>query len=279
MKKAIVFVAILMLGAFFLSSSVIAYDDLINNDYGGIQPAGSVSGAADLLYSTAGDMFDADSEKQKLSDDSTDLRVVLKGQYGISDKLTAFILLPIDKWDMGDMGESGIADIWLSAKYAILQDNLLNVRGSLDLPVGDDKKGLGNPGSIGLDVAAATRGSFIDKIGYLGQVGIRYNGEDSDTKWKPGLGIYLDTAAFYDLTDAIGTTVGLQYMNIGDGQADGTDMDDSAVNWLELRVGCGYTLMENMYLHGRVFYDITGKNTNADIGIFLGLVYRFIEPN
>ncbi|MFC1607675.1 transporter [Candidatus Latescibacterota bacterium] len=276
MKKVTV-LALVVIGVIFLSSTVFAYDDLIKNDLGGVGQAGSMWGSIRMLYASAGDMYDADGDKQSLGDDSTDLRVLLKGNYGIMDNLNAFVILPFDKWDMGDAGESGLADIWLGAKYAVLPDHLLNIRGALDLPIGDDENGLGNAGGFGIDVAASTWIRPTDKFGYRGQLGIRYNGEDGDTKWKPGLGFYLEGGAGYQISEPISLFGGLEFMTVGEGQFDGNDADDSGVNWLELKVGCNYKIKEGMGISGQVLYTLMGKNTDAGFGIFLGLNMRISE--
>jgi len=71
-----------------------------------------------------------------------------------------------------------------------------------------------------------------------------YNGEDSDAKWKPGLGMYTVHGVEYIFTEALRGNIGLQYMYIGDGQSDGKNVDDSAENWLELTIGGRYTFSD-----------------------------------
>ncbi len=273
MKKLFAFLLMVL----FMSSTVFAYDDLIKNDLGGVAPAGRISGHIGLLYASASDRYNADGDKKSLADDATDLRVVLKGNYGIIDNLNAFIILPFDKWDQGDAGESGLADIWLGAKYAIMPDHKLNIRGALDLPIGDDDNMLGNDGGFGIDVAATTWITPTDKFGYRGQLGLRYNVEDGDTKWKPGLGIYLEGGAGYQISEPIRVFGGLEYMNVLDGQQDGTDDDKSGVNWLELKVGCYYKIKEGMGINGQVLYTLMGTNTEAGFGVFLGFRCRYGE--
>lgn len=271
MKKLFAFLLMVL----FMSSTALAYDDLVSNDWGlNFMTPGAMEGGLGLLYMTAGDRFDADGESQSLADDSTDLRVLLKGEYGIIEKLSAFVILPFDKWDMGDAGESGLADFWIGAKYSVLP--FLHLRGALDLPIGDDEKGLGNAGGFGIDVAAAA-GKKVDKLGYRAQVGVRYNGEDGDTKWKPGLGIYLEGGVGYWISEALMVGVGLEIMNVGDGQQDGNDADDTTVNWIDLGIGCSYDLNESFSIGGGIRYDLTGKNTTSDLGIAVGLSYRYGE--
>jgi hypothetical protein len=272
MKKAIMFVALSLMGVFLFSSVAMAYDDLITNDTAAVKAVGGLCGGASLLYTTASKAFDADSKAQDYVDNATQLRIPLRVNYGVMDKLTAFAILPIVKWDVGDLGETGIGDLWLGAKYAVMPEGVLTVRGALDLPLGDDEKGLGNAGGFGIDVAAMTM-KQIDKIGLNGQLGIRYNVEDSDTKWQPGLGIYVDVEGSYSFAEAINGLVGIEFKTVGDGKADGNDAKDSGDNYIDLNVGACYKLAEKMGLRGDIIYTITGKNNDQNMGILLRFGY------
>jgi len=173
MKKVLGLV-ILTMGIFLFSTVAMAYDDLITDDTSAVKEVKAMTGKASLLFQTAGDVYDADGEKQELADDTTHIRVPLKFSYVIIDKLEGFAILPIVSLDAGGDSNSGIGDIWLGAKYAVMPDGVFTVRGALDLPVGDDDKGLGNAGGFGIDIAAMTT-KQMDAIGLNGQLGIRYN--------------------------------------------------------------------------------------------------------
>ena len=123
-----------------------------------------------------------------------------------------------------------------------------------------------------MDVAAASRKKIgLHDVG--GQFGVRYNAEDSDTKWKPGLEVYFEGNVIHKLTEKFTGFVGLEYIMIGEGQADGTDTDDSGVNWLELKIGTWYRINDDIGIVGDIRYTVTGKNTNADIGVVIGIGY------
>jgi hypothetical protein len=272
MKKAIMFAAISLMGIFLFSSVAMAYDDLITNDTAAVKAAGGLCGSVSLLYTTASKCFDSDSKAQDYTDNATQLRIPLRANYGVMDKLTAFAILPIVKWDMGDAGESGIGDLWLGAKYGIMPDGLLTVRGALDLPLGDDEKGLGNAGGFGIDVAAMSM-KQIDKIGLNGQVGLRYNAEDGDTKWTPGIGIYLDVEGSYSFSEVLAGMVGIEFKTVGDGKSDGNDVKDSGDNYIDLNVGACYKLGEKMGLRGDIIYTVAGKNNDQNVGVLLKFGY------
>ncbi len=272
MKKVLLLGAVALMGAFMVSTTAMAYDDLITNDTAAVKAAGGLCGSASILYTTASKCFDADGESADYADDRTQLRIPLRVNFGVMDKLTVFAVVPFAKWDMGDFGESGLGDVWLGAKYSVMPEGMLTVRGALDLPVGDDEKGLGNAGGFGIDVAAMTM-KQVDKIGMNAQVGIRYNAEDGDTKIKPGLGIYFDAEGDYAFSEAFKGLVGIEFMTAGDGQFDGTDIKDSGSNYLDLNIGACYKLGDTMGLRGDIIYTVTGKNTDQNVGVLLRLGY------
>ena len=277
MKKGMVFMLCILCALVFLSSTVFAWDDLIWNWMDStIKDAPNASGRPLIRYSTAGDMYDKDGEKQSLADDATEIRVLLCGKYSIMDNLAAFAIVPIVSSDNGIDTESGIGDIWLGAKYAVIPEGVLTVRGALDLPTGDDEKGLGNAGGFGIDIAAMT-GKDFGEIELDGQLGVRYNGEDGDTKWAPGIGVYVSGLAVYNITEQVPIWLALTYMNIGDGQADGNDVDDTGVNWLEIDLGTGYDITEDYFLGAEIQLKPMGTNTPADFGIAAYFGYRFLK--
>ena len=299
MKKFSVLIAILSL--FVFATAAMAYDDLITDDTAVVKEAGSISARAGLLYLTAGDNFNEKGKKEPIKDDKgkdtnvTHLRIPLKVRYSVIDKLEAFAILPIVSKDVLDWGtgkinsESGIGDIWLGAKYSILEENLLTIRGALDIPTADEDKGLGEGDGFGIDIGALTQKEF-EAIKLNGQVGLRYSGEEGDTdyKWKPGIGIYLDGEASYSFTDVLSAQLGLELMFIGEGEtgldaaslaALGMTKDDiekdSNINWIELNIGAHYSLADNMCIKGDIIFDISGTNTTADMGILIGFNYGF----
>jgi len=295
MKKAIILAALTLMGAFLVSTAAMAYDDLITNDTAAVKAAGGLCGSASLLYLTASKYWDDDSKSQDIKDqktgkdsDATHFRIPLRVNYGVMDKLTVFGILPIVSINDGTEGESGIGDVWLGAKYGIMPDGLLTVRGALDVPAGDDEKGLGNAGGFGIDIAAMSM-KQIDKIGMNGQVGIRYNVEgpemdfvDPDTgtpykvKYTPGLGIYFDAEGSYSFAEAITGIVGIEFMSVAKGESkigSVTVDDEEGSNYLDLNIGACYKLGEKIGLRGDIIYTLSGKMAAQAMGVLLRLGY------
>jgi len=173
--------------------------------------------------------------------------------------------------------EAGIGDMWVGAKYAVMPEGMLTVRGALDLPLGDDEKFLGNKGGFGIDVAAMTA-KQVEKIGMNAQVGLRWAAEDGDTKIAPGIGIYFAAEGDYAFSEAFKGIVGIEFMTVGKGKLDGEESLLGAdlvpaVNYLDLNVGACYKLGDKMGLRGDVMYTLAGKNTDKNLGILLRLGY------
>ncbi|MFC1573714.1 transporter [Candidatus Latescibacterota bacterium] len=276
MKKFIAFLLI----TFLFTASAMAYDDLISIDRGSrVGEPGNLWGAGGLRYSTSGDMLDKDGEKQSLANDATGIRVPLWASYNVMENVKVFAILPIVSIDDGVDSESGIGDIWLGAKYAVMPEGALSIRGALDIPTGDDEKGLGNVGGFGIDIAAQARKQckLNEKINFFGQLGVRYNGEDSDTKWNPGLGFYLNGRASYAVAEKIGAWIALAYFNQGDGEDNGTERKDSKVSWLDLSVGGSYRISEDMWIAVPIGYTLTGSNTLSELSIGVYLGYHFMK--
>ncbi len=268
MKKCMVF----LMTALLFSATALAYDDLVTYGSSEVHEAGSMGIGAMLLYLSAGDVIDADGEKQSLDDNNTDFRLPLGFGYSPIDNLDAFVLLPIVS--VGSMGESesGIGDIWLGAQYGILEEGLLSVHGALNLATGDDEKGLGATGGFGIDVAALTNKN-LGRVWLNGQLGLRWAGEDSDTKMAPGLGIYVEGEAGCGIMEKTAAFVGLEVITYGDAQFDGNDVDDSGITNIDLNIGVGRMFTEKIGLRADIVYTVGGKNTDADIGILIGCRY------
>jgi hypothetical protein len=276
MKKIIMFAALLLTGIFAFSSVSMAYDDLITNDTAMVCPAGGSYGSVSFLYESASKYW-ADTKSTDYFDNATMLRVPLKAYYGVMDNLAVFGVLPIVSTNyVNTSGDSkiGIGDIWLGAKYRVRPDGCLTIRGALDLPAGKDKDGLGNPGGFGVDVGVLSM-KQMDKIGLNSQVGLRWTAEGPKDagKWAPGLGVYLAGQGTYDFTDMICGIVGLEFMNVGDGKADGTKIKKSAADYLDLNVGAMYKLTDMIDLRGDFISTLTGKNANQNVGVLLKVGY------
>jgi len=270
MKKICAF----MLVAFLFATTAFAYDHLITNDTAKIMDQGAIKAEASVLYTTASKAFDADGESVDLPDDATRLMIPLKVRWGckLVPGLELTAILPFEKWDMGDAGESGIGDLWIAGKYGLMPEGVLTLRGAVDVPLGDDEKGLGQTGGFGIDVAAMTQ-KQLSMIKVDGQVGLRYNVEDGDTKIQPGLGIYLDGEGSYALSEVLSLQAGVELMFVGDSKWDGNDVADSAANQIEINVGAMYSLNEKMCIKGDVLYNVAGKLTDQYFGILVRLAY------
>lgn len=274
MRKGIALAALCMLGALAFSSTVMAYDDLYTDDTAAMNAVGAFDGSVGLMYSTASKAWNADSKSYDIrgmtgaKENLTGMRLPIRVNFGIMNNITIFGILPVyTKWDLGSAGESGIGDIWLGAKYLLMP--ALTLRGALDLPTGDDKKELGNMGGFGVDVAAMSSYKMAP-IDLNGQVGIRYNAEDGDTKYQPGLGIYLDAEAVYAFTEAVNGKVGFEFATVGDGKNNGNTAKDSS-NFLDLKIGGVMKLSEKMGLGADLLYTLAGKSTAQDLTILVRL--------
>ena len=95
MKKLSI-VILALLGVVLCDSSAFCWDDLIRMQPGSVIPEqGTMAGTAYIRYSTAGDIYDQDSEKQELADNGTEIRIPLMADYVIMNNLKAFAILPI----------------------------------------------------------------------------------------------------------------------------------------------------------------------------------------
>jgi len=266
-----------MLGAMVFSTTAMAYDDLITNDTAAVKATGGLCGSVSLLYQTASKYYVDTTSKDLPGDNATQIRVPIRVNFGVMDKLTVFGILPIVSFDSGVKGadsNSGIGDIWVGAKYAVMAKDLLTIRGALDIPSGEDKKSLGNPGGFGVDVAALSAYQ-VDKIGMNGQVGLRYNAEGPENagKWQPGIGVYVAAQGDYAVTEAVKGIVGLEFMSVADGKADGKKVSKSGTNYLDINVGAACKIADKMGLRGDVMYTVAGKNTYQNLGILVSLGY------
>jgi len=278
MKKATVFTLGIIFTLLLFTSAAFAWDDLITYTQGSVvgDPGNFYAGAM-LRYSTAGDMYDADGESQELADDATGIRVPIFGSYNVMENLQAFALVPIVSMDDGTDSESGIGDVWIGGKYAVLGEGLLAIRGALDIPTGDDEKGLGNAGGFGIDVAALSRRKLNDQFSVTGAVGLRWNGEDSDTEWAPGIAFHVRGDINYRATEKVNLFANLVYFNQGDGEAGGTEITDSGVNWLDIHVGGSYHITEVCYAGLAIGFTPAGTNTNSDLGIVAWIGRSFMR--
>ena len=269
MKHGITLAALCLLGAMVFSPSARAYDYFFSDDTAAVNAAGALGGSVGFAYINASKGWDADGKSVDYADDLTFLHIPLRVNYGLTDKVTVFGLISaLDKRDQGSAGESGLGDIWIGAKYALLP--ALTLRGALDLPVGDGKKDLGMSGGFGIDVAAM-HSCQIDKIGLNGQLGVRWNAEDGDTKIQPGIGAYVDAEGVYSFTEALDGRAGFELSTVADGKNDGKDAKDSGYTYLDLRVGGAYHLNQKLTFGANLYYTVTGTNAYQGLSLLANL--------
>jgi len=247
------------------SGSVMAFDDLIN-DWGAVSDARELNLDAHIVYRTASQAFDKDGEKYDA--DATNLRIPINARYGITDKLSALAILPIVSTKNGD-SESGIGDAWIGLKYRILSEDLLNARVAVDLPLGDDDKKLGNPGGLGFDASVRNFTRINESIFVAGQAGLRFATEDSDTKWKPGMMFYVSPIVAYRIRDGLNVGANIEFMMGGEGQMDGTDVDDSGFTSIEPWIFVGYTLPNDITMRISIGNTVSGKNVSNDMDFYI----------
>ena len=275
MKKVIVFTALVMTGIFLFSGTAMSWDTLISNDQSYIKEPGDVSIDGTVMWRTASQSYDSSSNAKDMSDDMTYMSIPLKGNYGINEFVQTFALVQITSNNDGIDNEIGLGDLWIGAKWAVKPDGLFTIRGALDIPIGDDKKNLGNPGGFGLDAGFMTGIQNIRSINLNGQFGLRYNAEDPDTNFEPGICVYLDGNASYDLTEKFNGNIGLEFMNWAEGKVNNQTAKSSEINWLEVSIGTGYKFNNTISLFADLTYDIMGKHTPVSTGIILGFVYGY----
>jgi hypothetical protein len=280
MKKTIVTAIVSLMGAFLFSTTVMAFDDLYTQDTSTVVKAQGFDVGGKLLFEFGKKLYDQKSKSQDLPKSATLVRVPLIARYGVMDKLEAFAILPIvshSKLHFNPDGsandKSGIGDIWLGAKYAVMPDECLTVRGALDLPSGSDKDGLGNPGGFGIDVAAMTA-KKMDQLAFDGQVGLRWNAEGPKDAGKiaPGIGFYVTAEGKYTVVENLDGILGIEYGMTADGKANGTKVTDSGQNLFTLSLGAKYMPMPTVGVRGDVLIPLAGKNEFGGIGILVGLM-------
>jgi hypothetical protein len=275
MKKTIVLTLVSLFGAFLFSTSAMAFDDLFTQDTSAVVKAGGIDVGGKLLYEFGKKYYDTESKSKDLAESASMVRVPLIARYGVMDKLEAFAIVPIvSKSKFPTPDKSGIGDIWLGAKYAVMPENCLTLRGALDLPTGSDKDGLGNEGGFGIDVAAMTA-KKMDKIGVDGQVGVRWNAEGPEDAGKiaPGIGFYVTAEGKYTIIEKLDGILGIEYGMISDGKANGIKVTDSGESLFTVNVGAKYMAMDNCGLRADVMIPAAGKNAFGGIGIIVGIMY------
>jgi hypothetical protein len=275
MKKVLGLVLLTMV-AFLFSTAAMAFDDLYTQDTSAVVKTGSIDVGGKLLYEFGKKFYDKDGESVDAADSGSLIRVPLIARYGIMDKLDAFAILPIVSHSkLAAKDKSGIGDIWLGAKYAVMEEGMLTVRGALDLPTGSDKDMLGNAGGFGIDVAAMTA-KMVDKFNLDGQIGVRWNAEGPKDAGKeaPGVGIYVTAQGMYPIIEKLDGILGIEYGMAGDSKFDGTKITDSGHNLFTLNVGAKYMVMEKCGLRADIMVPLAGKNEFGGIGIILGVMYN-----
>jgi maltoporin len=275
MKTFIALTALTLASMFLYTGTAIAWDELISNDTSYISESGTVSIGGKLMYRTASKMYDQNSKSQDLGNDMTLMAIPLRGKYSVNDFVQTFALIQIISADNGIDSNTGLGDIWLGAKWAVRPDGLFTIRGALDLPIGDDKKGLGKTGGYGLDVGFMTGIRSESAIDLSGQFGLRYNSEDTDTKIEPGIGVYLDGQVDYNFTEKFGANIGLEFMSWAEGKVNNVTDKSSEINWLEVSIGPNYKFNDKINLYIDVTYDILGKNTPLSTGVIAGFFYNY----
>jgi len=217
MKTIIAFAALASM--FLFSQTAMAWDELITNDTSTIKEPLHTTINAKVMWRTASKVFDSNSKTQDLAKDMTYMSIPLRGKYVINEFVQTFAIIQLNSFDDGVNSNMGIGDLWLGAKWAVRPEGNITVRGAINLPFGDDKKGLGHPGGYGLDVGFMT-GKTVGSIVLNGQFGLRYGSEDTDTKIEPGIGVYLAGKAGYSFSEQVIGHAALEFMSWGEQKLD-----------------------------------------------------------
>jgi hypothetical protein len=276
MKKTILTAIVSLMGAFLFSTTVMAFDDLYTQDTSAVMKAQAFDVGGKLLAQFGKKFYDAKSKSQDAIDSATLIRLPLFARYGVMDNLEVFGILPIvSKSKFATADKSGIGDIWLGAKYAVMPDECLTVRGALDLPSGSDKDGLGNVGGFGIDIAALTA-KKMDKFAGDGQIGVRWNAEGPKDAGQvaPGIGFYVTAEGMYTIIDKLDGIVGIEYGMTGDSKIGGASSTtkDSGQSLFTINVGAKYMPMDKVGVRADVMIPATGKNEFGGIGVIVGLI-------
>ena len=264
---------------FFCYSSAMAYDDLVSPANPYIETnLGPVTLDFNCVYLSAAGRYDSKGKKQSLTKNVTDLRIPVLLRARITNTFETFALLPVVSMKMNGKTEKGIGDIWLGAKYTLLPEGRLSLRGAVNLANGDDGKGLGNTGGFGIDVGAIGDIWLIDrKLAARAQAGLRWLGKDSDTNIQPGMGVYLTGGLGYMATPQTWIHGGIEFMNDGDQKFKGANVKDSGANNLDLSIGVGRNLAEKagLGIDASFIYTVLGENALSHIGMQISGGYRF----
>jgi hypothetical protein len=146
----------------------------------------------DMAQTVAPSKFEAETAVEHHSYDSSSVFVLQETvTAGIIPKLDAFITLPFEsvKYD-GWSRESGLGDFTVGVKYNFMNVNktALSVKPFLILPVGDDKKGLGE-GGVGIGAVAIASIELDKQITIDANLMLKHQEQDHDSYNEFGLSV------------------------------------------------------------------------------------------
>lgn len=258
-------------GILFFSANAFAYDDLLTNDAAKMTETGKINGSLGFVYLSAGKTYNSNGKTVDLAKDVSQLRIPFYISYGMKNRFNLFAILPYVSLDNGIKTTSGMGDIWLGIKYRLLPDDILTLRGTLDIAAdSDDASGPGNHGGPGSDFAIMTM-KTLKGVDYQTQAGLRFNGEDED-KFAPGTTFYIDTKGVYTVSNTIRCITGIQFKTTGDGKIDGKKQKNGN-NSLDISLGAAYLIGSKLTLRSDVQYTIAGKRSPQDIGIVVSIIH------
>jgi hypothetical protein len=267
MKNIIILMGVMLAGY----SCAHAYDDLLSFTGPDMERKNFVIFDTGLVYQNAGERFDADGNKHALRNNTSGLRIPLLLKWGVTDAVETFALLPVVLRNGNGGIEYGGGDLWLGAKYAVLPAGLLTLRGAVNLATGSDRKGTGDPGGTGLDAGIfGKKWVKADKLLSFAQAGVRWTGEDSDTKLQPGFGVYFSGELGYKATPGMWIHGGLELIRYGDNTLNGATVSNSRVQNLDFILGMERRIREHSGIDISLIYTPVGANSLSNIGLRIG---------
>jgi hypothetical protein len=290
-----------------LAMSASAYDFLYGGDTAMTPEAGSFSVGIGLKYLMADEAYNPDGDSEDIGADWTAMWIPIHAQYGVMDNLAVGVnakfgmpkLSASDSRDENEIDGSGIGDTWIWAKYMFIPDPVLSARVGVKLPTGEEPwleffpvgfYGVNEDGDIvtgsgytSLDGALmlgvpAGPGTFEAALGYRYNLAREMEGARSSYDYTHGARIQLAAAYKFDISDAMGLSIGMDgfwgsddEVSSGDSR-DSMTLDSTAANAVYFSPAFHYIMDSGMTLGVDMTYPIMGQWIPAEwgLGLYVG---------
>ena len=237
--------------------------------------------------------FDSDGKREDYGTDTLSMQfyLPLKARLGIRDIAEAGIVLPFvmnkEKLGQNSLTGSGISDVWLYGKYRAMVDPVVSFHLAFKLPTGNDEPEEDalptGEGQVDLDLGfglkykpdvpgpkpdveliAGYRLKLSKKMQYS------YMGFTREYDYNPGDIISYKFRGGYELEG--GTNFGVLFtgeMGISDDKWDDNTREDSRKSIAKMGVSAKAPITSNIALDGGLLFDMSGKNREAGVEIFI----------